>query len=121
MFILSFDAARQDPKCYVQEVAKEFDGRRTYSFFVGQMQGILILSLLRQQRRVKLIVNPMTYIQDKYSILKIYLFKAKYSSKLQKEFLDKYASFVKMVQKIYPTETVPSEVDMQKILASLEM
>lgn len=49
LLILSFDAARQDPKCYVQEVAKEFDGRRTYSFFVGQMQGIL--SLLRQQRR----------------------------------------------------------------------
>ncbi|XP_078170955.1 exocyst complex component SEC3A-like [Carex rostrata] len=41
--------------------------------------------------------------------------------KCKKEFLEKYASFVKMVQKIYPTETVPSVVDMQKILASLEM
>ncbi|KAJ4764162.1 Exocyst complex component SEC3A [Rhynchospora pubera] len=41
--------------------------------------------------------------------------------KCKKEFLEKYASFVKMVHRIYPSETVPSEIDMQKILASLEM
>jgi exocyst complex component 1 len=55
------------------------------------------------------------------NVAKRYLIKAKYSFKLQKEFLEKYASFVRMVQKIYPSESIPSEIDMQKILASLEM
>lgn len=37
----------------------------------------------------------------------------------QKEFLDKYESFAQLVAKIYPTETIPSVVEMRELLASM--
>jgi hypothetical protein len=38
---------------------------------------------------------------------------------LQKEFLDKYATFLKLISKIYPDEKVTSVNEMRDILASL--
>jgi len=38
---------------------------------------------------------------------------------LQKEFLDKYATFLKLISKIYPGEKVTSVNEMRDILASL--
>lgn len=37
----------------------------------------------------------------------------------QKEFLDKYESFAQLVAKIYPTETIPTVVEMRDLLASM--
>ncbi|KAG6672274.1 hypothetical protein I3843_16G054300 [Carya illinoinensis] len=39
--------------------------------------------------------------------------------KCKKEFLDKYESFAQLVAKIYPTETIPSVVEMKELLASM--
>ncbi|KAF5445039.1 hypothetical protein F2P56_034122 [Juglans regia] len=39
--------------------------------------------------------------------------------KCKKEFLDKYESFAQLVAKIYPTETIPSVVEMRELLASM--
>ncbi|XP_010255019.1 PREDICTED: exocyst complex component SEC3A isoform X2 [Nelumbo nucifera] len=39
--------------------------------------------------------------------------------KCKKEFLDKYESFVQLVAKIYPNETVPSVAEMKELLASM--
>lgn len=39
--------------------------------------------------------------------------------KCKKEFLDKYDSFVQLVAKIYPNETVPSATEMRDLLASM--
>ena len=41
-----------------------------------------------------------------------------YHLTLQKEFLDKYESFVQLVAKVYPNETIPSVVEMRELLAS---
>ncbi|KAF3681191.1 Exocyst complex component SEC3A, partial [Capsicum annuum] len=38
--------------------------------------------------------------------------------KCKKEFLDKYESFVKLINKVYPTETIPSISEMRGLLAS---
>nr|XP_029116290.1 exocyst complex component SEC3A isoform X3 [Elaeis guineensis] len=38
--------------------------------------------------------------------------------KCKKEFLDKYESFVQLVAKVYPNETIPSVVEMRELLAS---
>jgi hypothetical protein len=38
---------------------------------------------------------------------------------LQKEFLDKYATFLKLIAKIYPNETVTSVNDMRDTLAAM--
>jgi hypothetical protein len=38
---------------------------------------------------------------------------------LQKEFLDKYTTFLKLISKIYPDEKVTSVNEMRDILASL--
>ncbi|KAF5468394.1 hypothetical protein F2P56_012546 [Juglans regia] len=40
-------------------------------------------------------------------------------NKCKKEFLDKYESFAQLVAKIYPTETIPSVVEMRELLASM--
>ncbi|XP_016575799.1 exocyst complex component SEC3A isoform X3 [Capsicum annuum] len=39
--------------------------------------------------------------------------------KCKKEFLDKYESFVKLINKVYPTETIPSISEMRGLLASM--
>ncbi|KAJ9166142.1 hypothetical protein P3X46_020929 [Hevea brasiliensis] len=39
--------------------------------------------------------------------------------KCKKEFLDKYESFVQLVAKIYPNETIPSVTEMRDLLASM--
>ncbi|XP_065881180.1 exocyst complex component SEC3A [Euphorbia lathyris] len=39
--------------------------------------------------------------------------------KCKKEFLDKYESFAQLVAKIYPTENIPSVVEMRDLLASM--
>ncbi|XP_072971123.1 exocyst complex component SEC3A-like isoform X2 [Typha angustifolia] len=39
--------------------------------------------------------------------------------KCKKEFLDKYGSFVKLVAKIYPSETIPSMAEMRDLLTSM--
>ncbi|CAI0558742.1 unnamed protein product [Linum tenue] len=39
--------------------------------------------------------------------------------KLKKEFLDKYESFVQLVAKIYPNETIPAVAEMRELLASM--
>ncbi|XP_074273552.1 exocyst complex component SEC3A-like [Silene latifolia] len=39
--------------------------------------------------------------------------------KCKKEFLDKYESFAQLVAKVYPTENIPSVVEMRDLLASL--
>ncbi|XP_048331128.2 exocyst complex component SEC3A isoform X2 [Ziziphus jujuba] len=39
--------------------------------------------------------------------------------KCKKEFLDKYDSFAQLVAKIYPTEQIPSVVEMRELLASM--
>ncbi|OAY22854.1 exocyst complex component SEC3A isoform X1 [Manihot esculenta] len=39
--------------------------------------------------------------------------------KCKKEFLDKYESFVQLVTKIYPNETIPSATEMRDLLASM--
>ncbi|XP_008220740.1 PREDICTED: LOW QUALITY PROTEIN: exocyst complex component SEC3A-like [Prunus mume] len=39
--------------------------------------------------------------------------------KCKKEFLDKYESFAQLVAKIYPTETIPTVVEMRDLLASM--
>ncbi|KAF6166562.1 hypothetical protein GIB67_005424 [Kingdonia uniflora] len=39
--------------------------------------------------------------------------------KCKKEFLDKYESFAQLVAKIYPTETIPSVVEMRDLLTSM--
>ncbi|MCD7446641.1 Exocyst complex component 1 [Datura stramonium] len=39
--------------------------------------------------------------------------------KCKKEFLDKYESFVQLINKVYPTETIPSISEMRGILASM--
>ncbi|CAN1273656.1 Exocyst complex component SEC3A [Linum perenne] len=39
--------------------------------------------------------------------------------KCKKEFLDKYESFVQLVAKIYPNETIPSASEMRELLASM--
>lgn len=36
----------------------------------------------------------------------------------QKEFLDKYESFVQLVVKIYPNETIPSVAELKELLAN---
>ncbi|RWW69824.1 hypothetical protein BHE74_00022536 [Ensete ventricosum] len=38
---------------------------------------------------------------------------------LQKEFLEKYGSFVQLVVRIYPNETVPSVIEMREALSNL--
>ncbi|XP_040997299.1 exocyst complex component SEC3A-like [Juglans microcarpa x Juglans regia] len=40
-------------------------------------------------------------------------------NKCKKEFLDKYESFAQLVAKIYPTEIIPSVVEMRELLASM--
>lgn len=37
----------------------------------------------------------------------------------QKEFLDKYDSFVQLVAKVYPSENVPSVKEMRELLANM--
>ncbi|KAL0325677.1 UNVERIFIED_CONTAM: Exocyst complex component SEC3A [Sesamum radiatum] len=39
--------------------------------------------------------------------------------KCKGEFLDKYASFVQLVVKVYPTETIPAVQEMGQLLASM--
>ncbi|KAH9624975.1 hypothetical protein KSS87_013994 [Heliosperma pusillum] len=39
--------------------------------------------------------------------------------KCKKEFLDKYESFAQLVAKVYPTENIPSVIEMRDLLASL--
>ncbi|KAK4342559.1 hypothetical protein RND71_038375 [Anisodus tanguticus] len=39
--------------------------------------------------------------------------------KCKKEFLDKYESFVQLINKVYPTETIPSIPEMRGLLASM--
>ncbi|XP_019256148.1 PREDICTED: exocyst complex component SEC3A-like isoform X2 [Nicotiana attenuata] len=39
--------------------------------------------------------------------------------KCKKEFLDKYESFVQLINKVYPTETIPSISEMRGLLASM--